>query len=264
MKPRHIAAISAFCFQLSSFSASAFEGKVPEGWLRLENTFSGITVVKYESLQPEGDYRLEVYAYPKGNSFKMTEKRYRSELETRAKRPPARIKAGAKDAAVFKAVPVPASAWNAAHADPDEALLGASGGDFSALKKLQRCRAQGAWKKYAWYRDVYEKKSDPALFREHWTERDGKIVAACLGQERLRDIAENRKPDPDENEPDDAGLERRAKALEADRLRPAREESVYAEPAKDGGFFVLRYESPAGKQDRFFPAYLRLIATFKE
>lgn len=240
----------------------AFEAKVPDGWVAREAWRPPDPSVTFIGLEKEGEFQLEVYKYPAENPFRMSLKRWIENLESAQPKPKAVRETVAKRTfRVYKAMPVPASPWLEPHFDPDEALLGPSGGDFTVKGRLRRCRERGAWEKYDWYREAFGKPKELRLFRRFFEESDARLVETCLGAEPLRTIKQGLKPDPAVKAPTDADIERMDKEAGSTE-KGDREESVHATAGKDG-FFVIKYDSPAGRHDRHYPAYLRLLATFQ-
>lgn len=239
-----------------------FEAKAPEGWVAREAWRPPDPSVTFIGLEKEGEFRLVVYKYPAKNPFDMTLKRFIANLKSAQPKPKAVKETVARRTfLVYKAMPVAASPWSKPHFDPDEAVLGPGGGDFSVKNRLHRCRERGAWEQYDWYREAFGKPREIELFRRVFDEAKARLVETCLGAERLRTIKQGLKPDPAVKEPTDADIVRLDREA-GEGVEGDREESVYATAGKDG-FFVIKYDSPAGRHDRHYPAYLRFLGTFK-
>ena len=207
--------------------------------------------VDFILMEKDGRFLLQVTRYQRDNPFHLTAARFEASVQARAAGGArSLLKSGGRDVAVYRGLRAP----RAAESDFEP--------DLSALGRLRRCRTRGAWQKYAWYRDVHDGKSSPALFAKYWTADDDRLIEACLGQEKLEDIKQKRAPDRTLEEPDDARLAAMAHEQETRAAPGDRAESVSVRPTPDGGFYVLRYEAPEKKAQKHDPAFVTFVETF--
>lgn len=239
--------------------ARGFSARIPDHWVVRESWSGPAPAVDFSEVGADGLFRILVSKYPKANPWRMTQKKFVSELEQRTPKE-GRVKAEVekKKYALYRGLPVQASSWQAAHFDPDEGVLGGTGGDFSAENRLKRCREKGAWRKYAWYRDAYKKPGSMELFFKYFTDQDREVIRLCLGSDALRTIEGHERPDPAIMEPNQGAPSPQV----APGPLPPGEETIFVREAHDG-FYVIHYETPAGKQDKRYPVFLRFISTFK-